>query len=221
MALLMMGHQLKEQPALRDAMYRLRHKLFVEELKWKLTSQDGMEFDQFDRDDTIYILYLDEGEILACFRLLPTTKPHLLSDVFHSIAEGYTPSGPHIWELSRYCFNNEAVMRRSPDDYMELFEHISASMVCTLCEFAFLHGITELVAEMNPGLVHNSVHLYGLYHVRQKPKEFNGEKVQICHYRPPFQSIRQQAAECFDVTLPATQMYDVYAQSAQSIRAAE
>lgn len=215
MALLMMGHQLKEHPTLREAMFRLRHQLFFEKLNWAVSSIDGMEYDQFDRDDTVYILYLEDGKILASFRLLPTTKPYLLSEVFHELAEDYVPRADHVWELSRYCFNDPHVRD------MDHFEHISASMLCTLSEFAFLHGITDLVAEMHPGLVDNAVHLYGLPHIRQKPKKFGDEKIQICHYRPAFQSIRRQAAECFNVKLPATEIYDVYAQTTASIQAAE
>jgi acyl-homoserine lactone synthase len=215
MALLIMGHQLKNHPHLRDEMYRLRHRLFYEELQWDVNSNDGMEYDEFDRDDTVYIIYEEDGNIFACFRLLPTTKPYMLSEIFHELAEDYIPRASNVWELSRYCFNNPFIKNKYH------FEQISASMLCTLCEFAFLHEITDLVAEMHPGLVDGAVHLYGLPHKRQKPKKFGNDDVQICHYRPAFQSIRRQAAECFGVQLPATLGYNIFADAIPSIQAAE
>lgn len=60
-----------------------RHKVFVELLGWQLSTHDGLEQDQFDGPDTIYLFAQDEyGNIGGCARLLPTTQPYLLKDVF-------------------------------------------------------------------------------------------------------------------------------------------
>ena len=62
--------------------YRLRHKVFVEEAKWiDLAKPDGREIDQFDNQHAVHMLYVDDGKVLGYQRMLPTTRPHLLSDV--------------------------------------------------------------------------------------------------------------------------------------------
>ena len=49
-----------------------RHRVFVEQLGWRLHAQDGSETDQFDRPDTVYVMVEDEaGNIAGCSRLLP------------------------------------------------------------------------------------------------------------------------------------------------------
>lgn len=199
MALLATGDQLAKEPSIQNAMFRLRHELFHKKLKWAVNSVDGLEVDQFDRADTVYILHMENDQILGCCRLLPTTQPYMLSEVFYEIAEGYIPRAEHVWEVSRYCIDERLVTD------MNMFEYVSASLLCTLCEFALEQGVTELAAEMHPGLVDNAVHLYGLPHIRQKPKKFGNDDVQICHYRPAFANIRRQAAECFGIELPATE----------------
>ncbi len=82
-----------------------RYKVFVENLGWDLNAPDGLEQDQFDRPDTVYVVARnDEGEVCGCARLLPTTRPYLLSEVFPQLMNGATPpNSPDIWELSRFA----------------------------------------------------------------------------------------------------------------------
>lgn len=82
-----------------------RHRVFVERLGWQLEARDGFESDQFDRSDTIYVAVEDEqGRIAGCARLLPTTQPYLLSEVFPQLLNGQcAPRDPCIWELSRFA----------------------------------------------------------------------------------------------------------------------
>lgn len=88
-----------------DQMFRLRHRVFVEQLGWDLPlAQNGLEQDQFDTDNAIYLLSLDDrGSVLGAKRMLPTTQPHLMSEVFPHMVAGDIPAGPHIWESSRSC----------------------------------------------------------------------------------------------------------------------
>lgn len=84
---------------------RYRHKVFVEQLGWQLQTQDGAELDQFDRPDSVYIVAQDdEGHVFGCARLLPTTQPYLLGEVFPQLLNGLPPPcSPDIWELSRFA----------------------------------------------------------------------------------------------------------------------
>lgn len=95
--------------SLPDGLYSLkasyRRRVFVERLGWQLATQDGMERDQFDRPDTLYVVARDKmGDVCGCARLLPTTRPYLLSDVFPQLLNGaLPPSSPDVWELSRFA----------------------------------------------------------------------------------------------------------------------
>ncbi len=92
------------EPLLR-AIGQYRRQIFVEQLGWPLTCHDGMEADQFDRPDTLYIAaHNEQGAVQGCARLLPTTGPYLLADVFPELLDGATPPcSPAIWELSRFA----------------------------------------------------------------------------------------------------------------------
>jgi len=89
------------------ALARYRHQIFVEHLGWGLPMADGFfERDQYDRDDTVYVIANDDAEsICGCARLLPTTRPYLLGQLFPSLlAQGMpVPSSPDVWELSRFA----------------------------------------------------------------------------------------------------------------------
>jgi len=82
-----------------------RHKVFVERLGWQLQAEDGLEFDQFDRPDTVYVIARDEeGHVIGCARLLPTTRPYLLGEVFPELMHGMpVPCSADVWELSRFA----------------------------------------------------------------------------------------------------------------------
>jgi acyl-homoserine lactone synthase len=87
-----------------DQAYRLRHKVFVEEMGWKnMAKPDGREMDQFDTKHAVNMLYIEGGNVLGYQRLLPSTRPYLLSEVMPELCEVERPVGAHIWEVSRHC----------------------------------------------------------------------------------------------------------------------
>lgn len=86
-------------------MARYRHRVFVQRLGWKLPCAGEKEYDQFDRDDTVYVVAQDEaGEVTGTARLLPTTSPYLLREVFPQLLHGLPPpESAETWELSRFA----------------------------------------------------------------------------------------------------------------------
>jgi len=97
------------QEDLPDGLYSkvasYRYKVFVERLGWQFQAFDNTEQDQFDRFDTVYVISRDgQGNISGCARLLPTTQPYLLGDVFPQLLNGMPPpNSPDVWELSRFA----------------------------------------------------------------------------------------------------------------------
>lgn len=93
------------RPPLMTRVARYRHRVFVETLGWQLQCRDALEYDQFDRDDTLYVVAQNEdGDVIGTARLLPTTRPYLLAEVFPALLNGApAPQSPDVWELSRFA----------------------------------------------------------------------------------------------------------------------
>jgi acyl-homoserine lactone synthase len=71
-----------------ESYYRWRHLIYVEERGWHdLGSPDGLERDQFDTDDAVHLLALQDGEVVGGSRMIPMSKPTLVGTVFQHLAE--------------------------------------------------------------------------------------------------------------------------------------
>ncbi len=126
--------------------YRLRHRVFVDEMKWTdLTKPDGREIDQFDDEHAVHMLYIDEsGKVLGYQRMLPSTRPHLLSDVLPQLCEDERPVGHHIWEWTRYCVepaHRERGRALSP---------VANALLSGIVEWGLESGVNTIIIEMNP-----------------------------------------------------------------------
>jgi acyl homoserine lactone synthase len=116
-----------------NALAQYRHEIFVKQLGWRLPmADDGFERDQYDRDDTVYVVgENDDGSICGCARLLPTTKSYLLKDLFpFLLAEGMpAPESPHVWELSRFAASPTAGEPPEGSNLTWFFRPMLASVV--------------------------------------------------------------------------------------------
>jgi N-acyl-L-homoserine lactone synthetase len=78
-----------------------RHKVFVQRLQWEIPGvpRDATsEWDEFDAGNTVHLVALSaDNEVCGCARLMPTTGPYLLRNVFPELAgPGCLPSSPSI-----------------------------------------------------------------------------------------------------------------------------
>lgn len=89
-----------------DSMHRDRKTVFVDLHKWNLTATGDHEYDQFDIDQAVYLIDADPvtGQHVCSIRLLPTSGPNLLADVFPQLCEGEIPRSDDVWEITRMCF---------------------------------------------------------------------------------------------------------------------
>jgi acyl homoserine lactone synthase len=96
--------------SLFDQMYQLRARQFGLRRGWRVEVNDGRERDRFDDLNPLYVCVATEsGQLLASLRLLPTTGPHMLSDVFPEVmGEAGIIRHPLILESSRFCVDTEA-----------------------------------------------------------------------------------------------------------------
>lgn len=92
---------------LLKAMFEDRKSVFVDLLKWDVPVLEGrFELDQFDNEHATYIIIADEdGDHLGSARLLPTTRHHILNSLFPCLCSGPVPSGPAVFEITRFCLS--------------------------------------------------------------------------------------------------------------------
>src|SRR5574337_1617620 len=93
-------------PRESDAMFKNRAEVFSARLGWDVVVNNGYERDRFDDLNPLYLVSVDpetEG-YWGSLRLLPTTGPNMLRDVFPQLLDdnGHVESAT-IWESSRIC----------------------------------------------------------------------------------------------------------------------
>jgi acyl homoserine lactone synthase len=130
-------------PHLLDEMYRLRYQVFRERMKWNIPGVNGMDIDEFDELDPLYAVYLDDtNAVLGSWRLLPTTGPYMIRDVFPQLLGGdEAPAGAQIWEISRFSAR--------PSDRAESFaavHPITSALLISLVQVCLRAGITRVVS---------------------------------------------------------------------------
>jgi acyl-homoserine lactone synthase len=114
----------------------------VVERNWKdLARPDGLERDQFDNQDAIYILVTDNGQVIGGSRLLSTTGPHLLSEVFPYLASVRgLPRADDIYEWTRMF------VVKSRREGRTMGGHTRGSVICGVLEYCLDNGINGLTA---------------------------------------------------------------------------
>lgn len=129
-------------------MHRHRKVVFIERLRWHTPTVGELEIDSYDHADTMYLIARCErsSDVLASARLLPTTKPHLMSEVFaHACSEG-PPCGPRVWEASRFCTSPSITSR--PARLALLWE-----LLCGIMETCLLYGVEQITFTANAALL--------------------------------------------------------------------
>lgn len=133
-----------DEVPLIDSMYRLRHAVFSERLKWTSLDPDGREHDLYDRLNPVYLICRnDAGDAIGCWRLLPTVGPYMLKDIFTHLLHGKpAPERGDCWEISRFAIDPQ--MR----DYVSLgaINTVVGHMLIELFDFAERYGINRIVA---------------------------------------------------------------------------
>lgn len=125
-----------EREVLRG-MFVARKEVFVDLLGWDVPVLDGRyEVDQFDDEHAVYLVVAGrDGRHLASARLLPTTRPHILADLYGWLCDEPAPRGPDVYEVTRFCLDRRigAAARRDARD----------RLVAALAGFGATHRISR------------------------------------------------------------------------------
>jgi N-acyl-L-homoserine lactone synthetase len=127
------------------AMFEARKRVFVDLLGWDLpVLAERFEVDQFDDQHARYLILADADQNhLASARLLPTTRPHILGDLFAELCDAPPPAGPTTWEITRFCLDRSL---RAPER-----RRWRDALVTALAYYALEHGITTYTGVAEQG----------------------------------------------------------------------
>jgi acyl-homoserine lactone synthase len=127
MLMVLSGSDISRHAALMEQAYRFRHAIFVEEKGWSdLRQPNGLERDRFDDSHAIHQICMRGDKIVGYQRLLPTTRPHLLSDVLTDLCRHRPPRGPRIFEWTRFCVapGHREMRPRGDSPFLELAQGV-------------------------------------------------------------------------------------------------
>jgi acyl homoserine lactone synthase len=140
------GTQSSLYPAEMDAMFRNRASVFSDRLGWDVIVKNGRERDVFDDENPVYLISVDPctGEYWGSLRLLPTTGPNMLRDVFPFLLDnGEYIESATIWETSRIC---AVATEGQPERSRNGVNLALGELLAGIGEVAINVGLTQIVA---------------------------------------------------------------------------
>ena len=129
-----------DHATLIEAMHRNRADVFGPKgHNWAVHILGGWEVDVFDNAEPLYVISTgDNLTYHGSLRLLPTTGPNMLRDVFPQLLDGGVLESATIWESSRICVAGVAVA------------NILHELVLGIGEVCRRAGLTQIVSVFDP-----------------------------------------------------------------------
>ena len=124
-------------------MHRLRYRVFKERMAWDVQVTGGREIDGFDQLRPTYLIQCDRaGRVSGCVRMMCTTGPTMLRDVFPELLHGKEmPECPLVWESSRFAVDPAEPSSIGAGGLSVATYELMAGMV----EFGLSQGMKEIV----------------------------------------------------------------------------
>jgi len=145
---LLQGFQRSDNPDLFAAMFRHRKTVFRDQKNWDVKIVDGeFEIDEFDRDDTVYLMALDEGgRLVGSVRLVTTLQDHMLSGPFKPMFPDIEFVSPATWEASRFVVLGDR--NTQPNNVSTA----ACEVLLGMCRFGLDHGVSFITAVYDAGM---------------------------------------------------------------------
>ena len=99
----------RTEQRLLERMHELRARVFKHRLDWDVHVEHNQEKDEYDRLDPTYLVLVgNDGQVIGCARLLPSTGPTMLGQTFPFLADASrVPKSGRVAESSRFCIDTE------------------------------------------------------------------------------------------------------------------
>ena len=138
------GSQRAQFPVEVAQMHEIRKRTFHDRLNWQVRTLRSWEIDEFDALDPLYLCSIgSNGAVRGSLRLLPTTGPNMLADVFPELLpDGTRIESATIWESSRFSVDQEAAAERSEN----LLNRVTGELLIGIVEVGLRVGLTDVVS---------------------------------------------------------------------------
>lgn len=150
MYLLVQANEYQKYAELLDQSFRLRKRVFADRLGWNVSVSGPRERDRYDDLQPVYLLWCDQerSQLYGSVRLMPTTGPTLLYDVFReTFPDACDLMAPGIWEGTRMCIDEDTIAR----DFLSMrLDRAFCLLLLALCETALAHGIHTMISNYEP-----------------------------------------------------------------------
>jgi acyl homoserine lactone synthase len=125
-------------------MHEIRKRTFHDRLHWQVRTLRSWEIDEFDALNPLYLVSIGPDDaVQGSLRLLPTTGPNMLADVFPELLpDGTRIESATIWESSRFSVAQEAAAERSEN----LLNRTTGELLTGIVEVGLLAGLTDVVS---------------------------------------------------------------------------
>lgn len=144
------AHQYAAYSHLLDQYFRLRKRVFSDQLGWDVPVFGESEMDCYDRLKPVYLFWcdIDKKILFGGVRLMPTTGPTLLYDVFRkTFPDAVELRAPGIWEATRLCIDEQTLTLHKPGiSPAKAF----SLMMLAICDCALEHGIHTIMTNYEP-----------------------------------------------------------------------
>lgn len=125
-----------------DALFRLRHKVYVEEKGWFPAQRDGRVTDRFDAyPNKVNVIAVVEGQVVGAVRFVESSPVGLPADYFFDFSP-FLPADARVGSASLLCLEPE--LRKSGG--------LVSSMFGMGYHWALGRGLTHLVGPFNPAV---------------------------------------------------------------------
>ncbi|QGY28820.1 acyl-homoserine-lactone synthase [Pantoea cypripedii] len=127
--------------------YFIRKKIFKDRLDWLVKCKDGMEFDEYDNENTNYLIGKKEGKIICGCRFIDMHFDNMFTGVFYKYFDKLTlPEGNYV-EVTRLFIDNE------PDLEYEFARDLKLRFFLNIHAFAKESGYDGIYAVVSEQLL--------------------------------------------------------------------
>lgn len=153
--------------------HKLRYDIFVKRQGWEIPVHNGIEYDQFDTPAATYLLSRGRtGAVNGITRLVPTTAPYMIDQVWPQWVKGDRPHDPRVWEGTRFGV--------SPELTAEERARVSGELVLACQEFGQIHGIESIWVLMPMLIIRRAIGQLGCpYEWMSDPQRIGMHKIAI------------------------------------------
>ncbi len=143
-------------------MHKVRKLIFKDRMGWDVDINDqGLEVDEFDLPETVYILAKDEQKrVTGVWRMLPSSCPSMIKEIWPEFLTTIDMKvNDTIWEVSRFGVHSySGDLKQS----IKNVNQITAELIVALLHVCCMTGIKNIYTMYNPQ-VERSVRKIGFY----------------------------------------------------------